>query len=312
MASDTHPDVFQEIEHLRKERRAVILAHYYQEPDIQDLADYIGDSLQLAREAQKTDAEVIVFCGVHFMAETAKILNPDKVVLLPDLQAGCSLDESCPPQQLEIFKQKYPDHKVISYVNCSAAVKALSDLICTSANALRMVESFPPEQPLIFCPDKNLGAYVNKQTGRNMVLWPGTCFVHETFSEKKLLELKLRHPGAMVVAHPECQERLLRHAHHIGSTSSLLKYCIASDASTFIVATEPGLIHQMEKAAPHKTFLALPGTDESCACNECTYMRLNTPEKIAAALRDLQPQIHVDEATRTAALVPLQRMMDLS
>jgi len=311
-ALDPALDIDEEIDRLRKERNAVILAHYYQEPEIQDLADHIGDSLQLAQAARDTTADVILFCGVHFMAETAKILNPEKIVLLPDLAAGCSLADSCPPEALSTFKERNPDHVVVSYINCSAATKALSDIICTSSNAKKVVESIEPDRPILFAPDRNLGSWLEKETGRSMDLWQGSCVVHETFSERKLIELMSRHPDAQVIAHPECEPAILRYAHHIGSTSSLLAHSQQSDANRFIVATEPGIIHQMIQANPSKEYIALPGQDETCACNECPYMRLNTQEKIVLALRDLTPQIHLDEPLRLAALAPLERMLALS
>ena len=305
-------DIFDEIDALREQRNAVILAHYYQEPDVQDLADFIGDSLQLAKAARDTDADVILFCGVHFMAETAKILNPDRVVLIPDMKAGCSLADSAPARRIERWKQENPDHVLVSYVNCTAGVKAVSDIICTSSNAVRVIESIPEDKGILFCPDKNLGAWLVKQTGREMDLWQGTCIVHETFSEQKLIQLKTRHPEAEVICHPECEPNLLAYADHIGSTSSLLRYATEeSKSDTFMVGTEPGILHQMEKAAPDRTFLPLPGMDETCACNECPHMRLNTLEKIRNALRDLEPQIHMSEDLRQAALVPLERMMSL-
>ena len=311
-AASSYVDIFDEIDALRKERNAVILAHYYQEPDIQDLADYIGDSLQLAKAARDTDADVIVFCGVHFMAETAKILNPDRVVLIPDMKAGCSLADAAPAKRVAKWKADHPGSVLVSYVNCSAGVKAVSDIICTSSNAVRVIESIPEDQQILFCPDKNLGRWLQQQTGREMELWQGTCIVHETFSEQKLVALKVRHPDAKVICHPECEPNLLQHADHVGSTSSLLTYATTTDeADTFIVGTEPGILHQMEKAAPDRTFLALPGMDETCACNECPHMRLNTLEKIRNALRDLSPQMHMNEELRTAALAPLTRMMDL-
>jgi quinolinate synthase len=300
-----------EIDRLRVEQNAVILAHYYQEPEIQDLADFIGDSLQLAQAAKETDADVIVFCGVHFMAETAKILNPEKIVVLPDLNAGCSLADSCPADALQDFRTANPDHLVVSYINCSAATKALSDIICTSSNAKRVVESLPPDRPLLFAPDRNLGAWLEQQTGREMTLWQGACIVHETFSERKLIEMASHHTDAKIIAHPECEPHILRHAHHIGSTSSLLSYTQTDDATTFIIATEPGIIHQMERNDPTKTYLPLPGQDESCACNECPYMRLNTLEKLALCLRDLSPRIELEESLRVAALAPLERMLAL-
>ena len=304
-------DLFDEIARLKKERNAVLLAHYYQEPDIQDVADYIGDSLGLSQEAAKTKADVIVFAGVHFMAETAKILNPTKKVVLPDLEAGCSLAEGCPADAFAAFKARYPGHAVISYINCSAAVKALSDVICTSSNAEKVVRSFPADRPLVFAPDKNLGAYLVKKLGRPMVLWPGTCVVHETFSEKKLVQLKVEHPDAVVIAHPECEEAVLRHADVIASTTGLLQAAIQSPARTFIVATEVGILHQMQKACPDKTFIPAP-PEANCACNECPYMKKNTLEKVYLALRDLRPEITLPEELRLAALRPIQRMLEMS
>ena len=305
-------DIFDEIDALREERNAVILAHYYQDPDIQDLADYIGDSLQLAKAARDTDADVILFCGVHFMAETAKILNPSRVVVLPDMEAGCSLADAAPGPRVAAWKAAHPDHVLVSYVNCSAEVKALSDIICTSSNAEKVIDSIPDDQGILFCPDRNLGAWLQKQSGRPMELWQGTCVVHETFSEKRLVELKVRHPEAKVICHPECEPNLLAHADHIGSTSSLLTYATTTeDTDTFIVGTEPGILHQMEKARPDRHFIPLPGMDESCACNECPHMRLNTLEKIRDCLRDLSPQLEMPEDLRVAALAPLERMMSL-
>jgi len=306
-------DLFSEIERLKVERNAIILAHYYQEPDIQDIADFVGDSLELSQKAAATDAEVIVFAGVHFMAETAKIVNPEKTVVLPDLNAGCSLADACPADRLQDFIDEHPGHKVVSYINCSAGVKAISDVICTSSNAVEMVKLFDDDTPLIFAPDKNLGRYVSEQTGREMVLWQGTCQVHEVFSEKKLVQLTVRHPNAAVIAHPECEPHILRHAHHIGSTSSLLNYVRDSEIEAFIVLTEAGILHQMSKAAPTKTLI--PGPPEAnCACNECPHMKLNTLEKLYLALRDLRPAIDVPAAVREAALKPLSRMLakDLS
>lgn len=308
----TYVDIFDEIDALREQRNAVILAHYYQEPDIQDLADFIGDSLQLAKAARDTNASVILFCGVHFMAETAKILNPDRTVLIPDMKAGCSLADAAPAKRVARWKAEHPGSVLVSYVNCSAGVKAVSDIICTSSNAVRVIESIPQDKEILFCPDKNLGRWLIQQTGRDMKLWQGTCIVHETFSEQKLVALKVRHPQAKVICHPECEPNLLQHADHVGSTSSLLKYATTTtEADTFIVGTEPGILHQMEKAAPNRTFLPLPGMDETCACNECPHMRRNTLEKIRDALRDLTPQIHMDEGLRSAALAPLERMMSL-
>lgn len=300
------------IETLRQERNAVVLAHYYQEPEIQDLADFVGDSLQLSRKAMSTDADVILFCGVHFMAETAKILNPERVVLLPDLRAGCSLADSCPAEALQAWKEAHPDHLVVSYINCTAGTKALSDVICTSSNAVKIIESLPENQPILFAPDRNLGAYLIRETGREMDLWQGTCVVHETFSERALFDLLAEHPEAQVIAHPECEPGILQHAHHVGSTSSLLAYTQNHGSGPYIVATEPGIIHQMERANPDGVYLPLPGQDGSCACNECPYMRLNTLEKMYLALRDMAPQIELPNAMREAALKPLERMMALS
>jgi quinolinate synthase len=311
-AESTLPaDLFAAIQDLKQELNAVILAHYYQEPDIQDIADYIGDSLGLSRQAAATDADVILFAGVHFMAETAKILNPDKLVLLPDLDAGCSLADSCPPAEFARFKQAHPDHLVISYINCTAEIKAMSDIICTSSNAVRIVQQIPENQPIIFAPDRNLGRYVMEQTGRHMVLWQGSCIVHETFSEKQIVQLQATHPQAEVIAHPECEPPVLRHAQFIGSTSGLLKYVQERDRPAFIVATEPGIIHQMQKLAPTKQFIPAPSTNH-CACNECPHMRLNTLEKVYRALKHRSPAIELPEATRVAALQPIQRMLNLS
>ncbi len=304
-------DLFAEIERLKKEKNAIILAHYYQEPDIQDVADYIGDSLGLAQKAEKTDADIIVFAGVHFMAETAKILNPTKKVLLPDLNAGCSLSDSAPPALFKQFKDKHPDHLVVTYINCSAGMKALSDIICTSSNAQKIVESLPADQKLIFAPDRNLGAYINKQTGRNMVLWNGACMVHEIFSLEKLLKLKIRHPKAKVVAHPECEAPILAHADYIGSTTGLLKFTEKDDAQEFIVLTETGILHQMQKNSPHKTFIPAP-PNNSCACNDCPYMKLNTLEKLYLCMEYEQPELLMDETLRLAAKKPIDRMMEIS
>ena len=304
-------DLFAELERLKKEKNAIILAHYYQEPDIQDVADFIGDSLGLAQKAASTNADVIVFAGVHFMAETAKILNPGKKVLLPDLKAGCSLSDSCPPPLFKAFKDKHPDHLVISYINCSAGIKALSDIICTSSNARQIVESLPEDQKIIFAPDKNLGAYINKVTGRDMLLWNGACMVHELFSLEKIVKLKERHPEALLIAHPECEEPLLRLADHIGSTTALLKFTETSDANSFIVATEPGILHQMQKASPEKTFIPAP-PDNTCACNDCPHMKLNTLEKLYLCLRYEQPEILMEEHLRLAAKKPIDKMLELS
>jgi quinolinate synthase len=304
-------DLFAAIEDLKTDLNAVILAHYYQDPDIQDIADFIGDSLQLAKAAAQTNADVIVFAGVHFMAETAKILNPNKLVLLPDLNAGCSLADSCPPQEFAAFKAAHPEHLVISYINCSAEIKAMSDIICTSSNAVKIVQQIPKEQPIIFAPDRNLGRYVMEQTGRDMLLWQGSCIVHETFSEKKIVELKTIHPEAEAIAHPECETSVLRHASYIGSTSALLNYCQKSSSREFIVATEPGIIHQMQKLAPDKNFIPAP-PQNNCNCNECPFMRLNTLEKLYLAMKNRTPEIIMSEEIRLAALRPMKRMLEMS
>lgn len=304
-------DLFAEIERLKKEKNAILLAHYYQEPDIQDVADYIGDSLGLAQQAEKTKAGMIVFAGVHFMAETAKILNPEKKVLLPDLNAGCSLSDSCPPPLFKKFREEHPDHVVISYINCSAGIKALSDVICTSSNARVIVESFPKEQPIIFAPDKNLGAWINKMTGRNMLLWNGACMVHEIFSLEKITRLKVRHPKAKLIAHPECEDPILRMADFIGSTTGLLKYTQTDDSMEYIVATETGILHQMMKASPEKTFIPAP-PDNACACNDCPHMKLNTLEKLYLCMEYETPEILMEEELRLAALKPIKRMLDIS
>ncbi len=304
-------DLFSAIETLKKDLNAVVLAHYYQEPDIQDIADYIGDSLGLSQQAASTEADVIVFAGVHFMAETAKILNPDKLVLLPDLEAGCSLADSCSPDAFGKFKAAHPDHLVISYINCTAEIKALSDIICTSSNAVKIVNQLPPEQKIIFAPDRNLGRYVMEQTGRDMVLWQGSCIVHETFSEKKMLRLKMEHPDAEIIAHPECEAGVLRHADYIGSTTALLKYVGHSKGDRFIVATEPGIIHQMEKQTPEKHFIPAP-PEANCACNECPYMRLNTLEKLYLAMKNKTPEITIPQKIQAKALAPIQRMLEMS
>ncbi|MBC6492833.1 quinolinate synthase NadA [Flavihumibacter stibioxidans] len=304
-------DIFQEIERLKKEKNAIILAHYYQEPDIQDVADYIGDSLGLAQQAEKTTADMIVFAGVHFMAETAKILNPTKKVLLPDLKAGCSLADSAPADLFSAFKKQHPDHIVISYINCSAEIKALSDIICTSGNAEKIIESVPVDQPIIFAPDKNLGAFLNKKTGRNMVLWNGACMVHEIFSLEKITRLKVRHPNAKLIAHPECEDPLLRIADFIGSTTQLLKYTQQDNANEYIVATETGILHQMQKASPEKTFIPAP-PDNSCACNDCPHMKLNTLEKLYLCMKYEKPEILMDENLRLAAKKPIDRMLEIS
>jgi quinolinate synthase len=304
-------DYFSAIQALKQDLNAVILAHYYQDPDIQDVADYLGDSLGLSQQAAATNADVIVFAGVHFMAETAKILNPDKLVLLPDLNAGCSLADSCPPAEFATFKAQYPEHLVISYINCTAEIKAMSDIICTSSNAVKIVKQIPQDQPIIFAPDRNLGRYVMEQTGREMVLWQGSCMVHETFSEKKIVQLQIQHPEAEVIAHPECEDAVLRHAHYVGSTTALLNYTQRSPQRSFIVATEPGIIHQMQKAAPDKQFIPAPPMNQ-CACNECPHMRLNTLEKLYLAMKNRSPEITLSEEIRLAALRPIQRMLEMS
>ena len=308
---DPSLDLFEEIARLKKEKNAVVLAHYYQEPDIQDVADYIGDSLGLAQQAAKTEADIIVFAGVHFMAETAKILNPNKKVLLPDLKAGCSLSDSCPPALFKKFKDQHPDHLVISYINCSAGIKGLSDIICTSSNAQLIVESLPKEQKIIFAPDRNLGGYINRKSGRNMLLWNGACMVHEVFSLEKITRLKQRHPAAKLVAHPECEEAVLRIADFIGSTTQLLKFVEKDNSSVYIVATETGILHSMQKNAPNKTFIAAP-PDNACACNDCPHMKLNTLEKLYLCMKYEQPEIFMDEEVRLAAKKPIDRMMELS
>lgn len=308
---DPNVDLVQEINRLKQQKRAVLLAHYYQEPEIQDLADYIGDSLGLARRAAETDAEIIVFAGVHFMAETAKILNPQKKVLLPDLNAGCSLADACPADQFAAFKAKHPDHIVISYINCSAATKAQSDIICTSSNAEHIVSQIPENQPIIFAPDRNLGGYINRKMGRNMVLWDGVCIVHQVFSEQKLVRLKARHQGVPVLAHPECDEPVLRHADFIGSTTQIRKFARENASRTFIVATEEGILHQMQKDSPGKTFIPAP-PESGCSCSQCPHMRLNTIEKLYLCLKYESPEILMDESIRAAALAPIQRMLTMS
>jgi quinolinate synthase len=304
-------DLFAEIERLKKEKNAVVLAHYYQEPDIQDVADYIGDSLGLAQQAEGTKADMIVFAGVHFMAETAKILNPSKKVVIPDLKAGCSLSDSCPPPLFKKFKQQHPDHVVISYINCSAGIKALSDVIVTSSNAKIIVESFPKDQKIIFAPDRNLGAYINKVTGRNMLLWDGACMVHEIFSLEKITRLKVRHPNAKLIAHPECEEPVLREADFIGSTTQLLAYTRNTPHTEFIVATEAGILHQMVKQSPDKTFIPAP-PDNNCACNDCPHMKRNTLEKVYLCMKYEQPEILMEEGLRIQAKKSLDRMLEIS
>src|SRR6201996_7173187 len=308
---DPSLDLFEEIEKLKKEKNAIVLAHYYQEPDIQDIADYIGDSLGLAQKAANTDADIIVFAGVHFMAETAKILNPDKKVLLPDLKAGCSLADSAPPELFRKFKEQHPDHIVISYINCSAGIKALSDIICTSSNAEKIVESLPADQKIIFAPDKNLGAYLVKKTGRDMVLWNGACMVHEIFSLEKITKLKMRHPNAKVIAHPECEDIILRQADFIGSTTALLKFTQRDPGKEYIVATETGILHQMQLSSPDKTFIPAPPTN-NCACNDCPHMKLNTLEKLYLCMEYEQPELIMDPTLMVGARKPIDRMLEIS
>ena len=304
-------DLFEEINKIKKEKNAIILAHYYQEPDIQDIADFIGDSLGLSQKAVNTNADIIVFTGVHFMAETAKILNPNKKVLLPDLKAGCSLSDSAPPALFKLFKEKYPNHLVITYINCSAEIKAMSDIICTSSNAKQIVESLPINQPIIFAPDKNLGAYINKVTGRNMLLWNGSCMVHEIFSLEKIIKLKIRHPEAKLIAHPECEESILAITDYIGSTTGLLKYSQQNPSKIFIVATEAGILHQMQKLSPNKIFIPAP-PNNSCACNNCPYMKLNTLEKLYITMKYENPEIILKEDIRIAAKKSIDKMLEIS
>ncbi|OOQ61324.1 quinolinate synthase NadA [Mucilaginibacter pedocola] len=308
---DPSLDLFEEINKLKKEKNAVVLAHYYQEGDIQDIADYIGDSLGLSQQAAKTDADIIVFAGVHFMAETAKILSPNKKVLLPDLKAGCSLADSCPPHLFKKFKEKYPDHLVITYVNCTAELKALSDIVCTSSNAVQIVESLPKDQKIIFGPDKNLGAWVAKKTGRDLVLWNGACMVHEIFSRERISKLKERHPNAKILAHPECEETILQMADYIGSTTGILKYATNSPAEEFIVATESGILHQMEKDNPSKKFFPAP-PNNTCACNDCPHMKRNTLEKLYLCMKNGTPEIDVPMDIIEKAVIPIERMLEIS
>ncbi len=304
-------DLEDEIGRLKRERNAVLLAHYYQESDIQDVSDFLGDSLQLAQEAKKTQADVILFAGVHFMAETAKILNPDKIVVVPDLEAGCSLADGCPADRFRAWRERHPGTVSITYINCSAAVKAESDYICTSSNAEKIVRSIPEDKEILFAPDKNLGRYIEKKLGRKMILWQGSCIVHETFSERKLVGLLERHPDAELIAHPECEDPILRRAHFIGSTTALLKYAVNAPAQKLIVATEVGILHQMAKAAPQKELIPLP-PDSNCACNECPHMKRNTLEKVYLALRDLAPRIEMPAELRERARIPIDRMLALS
>ena len=305
-------DIRAEIERLRKERNAVILAHYYQKPEIQDLADFVGDSLDLSRKAQATDADVIAFCGVRFMAETAKILSPEKIVVLPDMDAGCSLEDSCPPEQFAAFRAQHPDAIALTYINCSTEVKALSDVIVTSSSAEKILSQIPPGQKIIFGPDRNLGGYLMRKAGRDMLLWPGVCIVHEAFSETELMKLKAQYPGAPVAAHPECPPVILDHADYVGSTSGILAYARDFPGDTLIVATEPHIMHQMEKALPGKTFIGAPGADGNCNCNICPYMALNTLEKLYLALRDLEPRIEIEESLRLKAKKSLDAMLAMA
>jgi quinolinate synthase len=305
-------DLRAEIDRLRKERNAVILAHYYQKPEIQDLADFVGDSLELSRKAAATDAEVIAFCGVKFMADTAKILSPQKIVVLPDMDAGCSLEDSCPPEKFKAFREAHPDHIALTYINCSTEVKALSDVIVTSSSAETILSQIPPEQKIIFGPDRHLGGYLNRKFGRDMLLWPGVCIVHEAFSETELLKLKAQHPQAPIAAHPECPPHIVDHADYVGSTSGILQYAKTMQGDTLIVATEPHIIHQMEKALPEKTFIGAPGADGNCNCNICPYMALNTMEKLYLALRDLTPRIEIEEGLRLAAKQSLDKMLEMA
>jgi quinolinate synthase len=304
-------DLFIEIKKLKEKKNAIILAHYYQDSDIQDIADFIGDSLALAQKAEQTTADIIVFAGVHFMAETAKILNPEKKVLLPDLNAGCSLSDSAPPPLFKIFKDKHPDHIVITYINCSAGIKAMSDIICTSSNAEIIINSLPKDQKIIFAPDKNLGAYLNKKTGRSMVLWNGACMVHEIFSLEKIVKLKVRFPNAKIISHPECEEHILNISDFIGSTSELLKYSNYNSSNEFIVVTEPGILHQMQINNPDKTFIPAP-PNNSCACNDCPHMKLNTLEKLYLCLEHELPELILDETLRLASKIPIDRMLKIS
>lgn len=301
-----------EINRLKKEKNAIIMAHYYQDGDIQDIADFVGDSLALAQWAAKTDADIIMLCGVHFMGETAKILSPNKKVLVPDMAAGCSLADSCPADEFEKFIKAHPGHKVISYVNTTAAVKALTDVVVTSTNAKQIVESFPKDEKIIFGPDKNLGNYINSITGRNMVLWNGACHVHEKFSVRKVLDLKKEYPDAQVLVHPECKDVIVRLADKVGSTAGLLKYAIASDCKRFLVATESGILHEMQKSAPDKVFIPIPPEDSTCACNNCSYMRLNTLEKVYEVLKNESPEVEVSDELREKAVKPIQKMLEIS
>jgi quinolinate synthase len=305
-------DLREEILRLKKERNAVLLAHYYQRPELQDIADFVGDSLELSKKAQASDADVIAFCGVRFMAETAKILAPEKIVVLPDMDAGCSLEDSCPPDKFKAFREAHPDHIALTYINCSTEVKALSDIIVTSSSAEKILSQIPESQPIIFGPDKHLGGYLARKLGREMLLWPGVCIVHEAFSETELVKLKAQHPGAPVAAHPECPAHIVEHADYVGSTSGILNFAKTFPGDTLIVATEPHIIHQMEKALPHKNFIGAPGADGNCNCNICPFMALNTMEKLYLCLRDLEPQVHIEESLRLQAKKSLDRMLEMA
>jgi quinolinate synthase len=308
----TGADLLAEINRLRKERNAVILAHYYQKPQIQDIADFVGDSLELSRKAAETDADVIAFCGVKFMADTAKILSPEKIVVLPDMDAGCSLEDSCPPEKFKAFREAHPDHIALTYINCSTEVKALSDIIVTSSSAETIISQIPPEQKIIFGPDRHLGGYLSRKFNREMLLWPGVCIVHEAFSETELMKLMAQHPGAPVAAHPECPPAIIDHADYVGSTSGILQFAKTFEGDTLIVATEPHIMHQMELAIPEKRFIGAPGGDGNCNCNICPYMALNTLEKLYVALRDLEPRIEIEEDLRLAARRSLDRMLEMA
>ena len=308
----TGDDLLAEINRLRKEKNAIILAHYYQKPEIQDLADYVGDSLQLSQKAAETDADVIAFCGVKFMADTAKILSPEKIVVLPDMDAGCSLEDSCPPDKFKAFREAHPDHIALTYINCSTEVKALSDVIVTSSSAETILQQIPEDQKIIFGPDRHLGGYLSRKFDREMLLWPGVCIVHEAFSETELIKLKEEHPGAPIAAHPECPPTIVDHADYVGSTSGILKFAKEFDGDTLIVATEPHIIHQMEKALPEKNFIGAPGADGNCNCNICPYMALNTMEKLYTCLRDLEPRIEIEEDLRLQAKKSLDKMLEMA
>ena len=305
-------DLREEILRLKKARNAIILAHYYQRPELQDIADFVGDSLELSKKAQASDADVIAFCGVRFMAETAKILAPEKIVVLPDLDAGCSLEDSCPPDKFKAFREAHPDHIALTYINCSTEVKALSDIIVTSSSAEKILAQIPESQPIIFGPDRHLGGYLSRKLGRDMLLWPGVCIVHEAFSETELVKLKAQHPGAPVAAHPECPAHIVDHADYVGSTSGILQYAKDMPGDTLIVATEPHIIHQMEKAMPDKIFIGAPGADGICNCNICPYMALNTMEKLYVCLRDLEPRVEIEEGLRLEAKKSLDRMLEMA